>query len=158
MLKMESFQAYKLNAEQKVKIADHLLSTTYNLVKEPKLLISVVENLFLALDLIITGLLEYEKSLKAITSYSENFDSRMDIFRRKIMTKYGVGKDFMDFVLELKAYVDQHKRSSTEFSKKGKFVISDNDFNIKTLSVEDVRKRVTKTRHYIEELYKITKK
>lgn len=155
---MESFQAFKLNAEQKLKVADHLLSTTYSLVKEPKLLVSVIENLFQALDLTITGLLEFEKNFRNVKSYGESFESRLDIFRRKIMTKYDIGQDFTEFVLELKSTLDQHKKSITEFTKKDKFVISDNDYNLKTLTADDVRKRLQKTKHYVETLFSITQK
>jgi len=58
---MDSFQSYKSLAEQKLKVADHLLSTTYSIVKEPKLLVSVIENLYSALEYSISAVLEYEK-------------------------------------------------------------------------------------------------
>lgn len=157
-LKMESFQAYKLNAEQKLKVADHLLSTTYSIVKEPKLLISVIENLFQALDLTITGLLEFEKNFRSIGSIGESFESRIELFRRKIMSKYSISHEFIDFVTEIKSTLEQHKKSITEFTKKDKFVISDNEYNLKTLTEEDVKIRLQKAKQYINALFDITKK
>lgn len=155
---MEDFESLRLDAEQKLKIADHLLSTTYSLVKEPKLLVSVTENLFHALELTITGLLEYETHFKTLGNYGNTFEAKIDMFRRKIVPKYGISHEFMDFVIELKSTVDEHKKSSVEFAKKEKYIISDNDYNLRTLTADDVKKKVQKTKKYVEELFELTTK
>lgn len=151
---MESFQTLQSKALEKLKVADHLISTTYSLVKEPKLLVSVIENIFNALDLTMTALLEYEKNFKSIPTY-DNFDSKMDMFRRKIASKYSIGNDVIAFINDLKKTLDEHKKSAVEFTKKETFVISDNNYNLTTLKVEDVKKTLLKAKHYVEELFKI---
>jgi len=123
-------------------------------VKEPKLLVSVIENIFNALDLTMTALLEYEKNFKSIPTY-DNFDSKMDMFRRKIASKYSIGNDVIAFINDLKKTLDEHKKSAVEFTKKETFVISDNNYNLTTLKVEDVKKTLLKAKHYVEELFKI---
>ena len=149
----------KAKAEEKLKIADHLISTTYLLVKEPKLLISVIENIFNAFDLTLTALIEYEKELKSISSSQsyKNFDEKLELFRRKIVTKYGINTEILKFITEIKRTLDEHKKSNIEFTKKETFVISDNDYNIIKLEVEDVRKTLTKAKRYIDDLLKIMK-
>ena len=155
---MASYEILKTSADQKLKVADHLLSTTYSLVKEPKLLVSVIENLYQALDSAINAVLEYEKELKNIGVYTNSFEGRLEMFRRKVMPKHDLNHDLIDFLLELKSTLEEHKKSSVEFSRKEKFVITDNDYNLKTLSFDDVKKRLVQTKHYIDELFKITKK
>jgi len=154
---MESFQTLRTHALEKLKIADHLVGTTYSLVKEPKLLVSVIEHIYLAFELTITALLEYEKNFKAIPDYTENFDTRIEIFRRKIATKYTINNDVIDFIINIKKTLDEHKKASVEFTKKETFVISDNDYNITTLNVEEVKKTLTTAKHHIEDLLKIIK-
>jgi len=154
---MDSFQSLKAQADQKLKVADHLLSTTYSIVKEPKLLVSVIENMFHALDLSITAVLEYEKSLHNISSYGDSFESRIEIFRRKFMPRHGLNHDIIEFIVELKNTIEEHKKSSVEFAKKEKFVISDNDYNLRTLDLEDVKKRFVKSKKYVEELFALAK-
>jgi len=153
---MESFQKLQSQALEKLKVADHLVSTTYSLVKEPKLLVSVIENIFNALDLTMTALLEYEKNFKEIPEY-KTFNEKMDLFRRKIATKYGISNDVLSFIVELKKTLDEHKKSSVEFTKKETFVISDNNYNLTTLKIEDVKKTLLNAKHYVEELFKIIK-
>ncbi|MGV8171290.1 MAG: hypothetical protein ACP5OA_01180 [Candidatus Woesearchaeota archaeon] len=151
------FQTLKFQAVEKLKIADHLIDTTYSLVKEPKLLVSVIENISQALELTITALLEYEKSLKNIIKYDDAFQSKIEIFRRKIMTKYNISSDVLDFILDVRKTLDNHKKSTVEFTKKEKFVISDNDYNVTTLNIDDVKKTLSKAKHHVKELLKIMK-
>jgi hypothetical protein len=154
---MESFKTLRAQALEKLKVADHLISTTYSLVKEPKLLVSVIENIYQALDLTITALLEYEKNFKTIPSYGQTFDDKIDIFRRKVATKYDIGNDVTDFMTQLKKTLNEHKKASVEFTKKETFVISDNNYNITTLKIEDVKKTFAKAKHHVDELLKIIK-
>jgi len=151
------FQTLRNQALEKLKIADHLVGTTYSLVKEPKLLVSVIENIFNSLDLTVSALLEYEKNFKSIPSYNQTFESKMEVFRRKIVTRYGISEEITNFIFDVKKTLDEHKKSSVEFTKKETFVISDNDYNLTTLKIEDVKKTLTKAKHYVEELLKIIK-
>jgi hypothetical protein len=151
------FQTLRFQALEKLKVADHLVGMTYSLVKEPKLLVSVIENISQALELTVTALLEYERELKAIPKYDDTFNGKMEMFRRKIMTKHNISNDVLDFILDVRKTLDDHKKSTVEFTKKDKFVISDNDYNIITLKVDDVKKTLSKAKHYVEELLKIIK-
>jgi len=154
---MESFQILKSQAEEKLKIADHLISTTYSLVKEPKLLVSVIENIYQALDLAMNALLVYEKNFQSIPSYSNTFEERLEVFKRKIVTKHNISNDIVNFIIEVKHTLDEHKKSSVEFIRKEKFVISDNEYNLHTLSIDDVKKTFSKAKHYTDILFKIIK-
>jgi chemotaxis signal transduction protein len=81
----------------------------------------------------------------------------MELFRRKIVTKYAISNDVISFIVDIRKTLDEHKKSSVEFTKKETFVISDNNYNLTTLKVEDVKKTLTKAKHHIEELFKIIK-
>jgi len=151
------FQTLKYQAVEKLKVASHLVDTTYPLVKEPKLLVSVIENISQALELTITALLDYELSLKNIPKYDDTFDGKIEMFRRKVMTRHNIGNDVLDFILDMRKTLDHHKRSITEFTKKDKFVISDNDYHMTTLSIDDVKKTLSSAKRHVEELLKIIK-
>ncbi len=155
---MEDFAVLLREAEQKIKIADHLLSTTYPAVKEPKLLFSVIENIFRALDLTIVAVLTYEKHFKSLPEFGQTFEGCIEVFRRKIMPKYEVDREFLDFTLHIKELLDEHKRTATTFSKKQTFVIADEQFNIKTLTESEVKKDLIKARQLMEKVAAITKR
>ena len=153
---MDSLQNLKNQAMEKLGVADHLVSTTYSLVKEPKLLVSVIENIFAALDLTMTALIEYEKNFKAIPNY-DNFETKMELFKRKVATKYNISSDITEFIIDIKKTLDSHKKSNVEFSKKETFVITDNDYNLTTLNVDDVKKILLKAKNQIIELFNLIK-
>ena len=132
---MRSYEILRAQSEEKLKIADHLIGTTYPLVREPKLLVSVIENISQSLDLAMASLLDYEKSFIKIPSYSEDFESRLEVFRRKVATKYGIENDVLNFIVDLRRILDGHKKSSVEFTRKEKLVITDNNFNMETLAI-----------------------
>lgn len=149
------FQTLRFQALEKLKVADHLVGTTYPLVQEPKLLVSVVENISQAMELAVTALLEYEKGSKTISGYDPTFDGKMEIFRRKIMTRYGMDGKILDFITDVRETLDGHKKSRMEFTKKDKFVISDNDYNLKTLKIDDVKKMLSEAKRHVEGLFKM---
>ncbi|MGV8151305.1 MAG: hypothetical protein ACP5NV_06280 [Candidatus Woesearchaeota archaeon] len=146
----------KAQAENKLKIADHLLSTTFAVIKDPKLLISVIDSLYQAMDYAIDSVVEFEKNFKSLEYHG--WDSKMDIFRRKIVTKYGLDPKIVDFTIDLKSTLEGHRKSGMEFTKKEKFVISDNDYNLKTLTYEDVKKKYVQAKLYVAQIFKIIDK
>ncbi len=145
----------RAQAENKLKIADHLLSTTFAIVKDPKLLVSVIDALYQAMDIAITAILDFEKNFKTL-EFKEH--DKIEFFRRKIITKYGLDPKIVDFYADLKLTLESHRKSGVEFTKKEKFVISDNDYNLKTLTYEDVKKKYTSARSYVEQIFDIIKR
>ncbi len=154
---MRSYEILRAQSEEKLKIADHLIGTTYPLVREPKLLVSVIENISQSLDLAMASLLDYEKSFIKIPSYSEDFESRLEVFRRKVATKYGIENDVLNFIVDLRRILDGHKKSSVEFTRKEKLVITDNNFNMETLAIEDVKKKLLKAKAISNMMFSIIK-
>jgi hypothetical protein len=140
---MESLESHK-----SISVADHLLNTTYAVVKEPKLLISVIENLVLALEECVNTLLDYEGIY--LGTSEDDFDAKIEMFRQKVISKYDIDKEFIDFLKGLRQIISDHKESSVEFTKKDIFVISDNEFNIQTLNKDDVRIMLEKTKAYVD--------
>lgn len=150
-----SHNTIKAQAENKLKIADHLLSTTYTLVKDPKLLVSVIDALYNAMDMSINAILEFEKNFKNI-EYKDH--EKIEFFRRKIVTKYALDSEMVDFYTELKSTLETHRKSDVEFTKKEKFVISDKEYNLKTLTYDDVKKKYNSAKSYVSQIFKIIEK
>ena len=63
---MEQFQESRDNAKKKIQIADHMLGVTYPLVKDTKLLVVIMENIFLAYTNAMAAILYHERLFKRI--------------------------------------------------------------------------------------------
>lgn len=155
---MEKFQEYRENARKKLKVADHMMTMTYPLVKDNRLLIAVMENLFLALTNSMTSVLYYERLFKRIPPFHENFDSKFNMFRAKVAPRYKINQEYITMLGEIKDIIIQHKKSPVEFSRKDMFVIASNSYKLKTISVEHMKKYIAMSKQFLDEMEKIVSK
>src|SRR3989339_632809 len=133
---MEKFQELRDIAKKKLHLADHILTQTYPLIQDNKLLLAVVENIFLALTNAMGSILYYERLFKKIPPFHDNFDSKFNMFRSRVVDSYNIDKEQVKFIQEIKDMIVAHKKSPVEFTKKDKFVICSDDYNIKTITLE----------------------
>ena len=146
---MEKFAEHKQRAVQNVKVADHMLTMTYPLVKDPKLLLAVLENLFMATTNAMAAVLYYERAFKRVPPFQDTFESKYNLFKQKIVGRYQVDLKWVRFIAELKETVQDHKQATTEFPRKGRFVMADHDYRIKTLGEEDLKYYLQLTKDFV---------
>ena len=146
---MEKFQQLREESKKKLKIADHMLIMTYPLVQDTKLLLAVMQNIFLSLTYAMGSILHYERSFKTIPPFQDNFSSKFNMFRAKIVDKYKIDKDYVKFIEEVKDIIVQHKQSPVEFVRKDRFVICSDNYNMKTISIETMKEYLNKTKSFI---------
>jgi hypothetical protein len=139
-------------------VADHILSVTYPLVQDSKLLLAVVENICFAFDNAMTSVLAYERLFKRIPEVGEKFEIKFDIFRNKIAPKYSIKDEYLKAIVELREMIKEHKESPIEFSRKDKFIICSDSYKMRTLSKEEIKKYISKAKLFIEEVNHITSK
>lgn len=155
---MEKFAEYKQRAVQNVKVADHMLTMTYPLVKDPKLLLAVLENQFMATTNAMASILYYERLFKRVPPFHDTFESKYNLFKQKIVPAYQVDLKWVRFIAELKELVQDHKESTTEFPRKGKFILADNDYRIRTLGEEDLKYYLQLTKDFVNYVLQLVSK
>ncbi len=146
----ESALTYQKNAEQGINF-------TYPLVKENKVLLSVVNNLFLAGTNIMGSILHYELLYKRIPAFNDNFEAKYRLMRSRIMEKYHLDAQYLKLVRDLKEIIIAHHESPIEFSRGSKFVICNDNYELKEISLESLKDAMRKTKLFIDEVISITK-
>jgi hypothetical protein len=146
---MELFQEQLLKANKNLKIADHMFYVTYPLLKDYKLMPLILENIFLALTNALSALLNYELVFKRVPEFSDNFESKFNVFKEHCLERHSFDKDILNILVQVKELVLKHRKSPVEFYKNEKFVICSDDYKITTLSVEDIKKYIAKTKVFI---------
>ena len=149
---MEQYTEARVRALKKLQIADHMLTQTYPLVNDPKILVSVLENIFLALTNGMASLLHYELAQKNIPDFQDTFDAKYNLFKFKIVDKHNISKEHVTFIAEVKDLIVNHKKSPIEFSRKGTFVICSNTYSTHAINVNDLRKYIARSRAFLEEV------
>jgi len=148
---MEEFQRARDKAGEKLKLADHMLTQTYPLVKDPKLLLAVIENIFLALTSGIASILYYERTFKNIPPFVDNFENKFNLFKEKCVPKYNLRKEYIELISEIKEAVIAHRKSPIEFARKDNFVICSDNYKLKTITIEQIKKHIDLTKTFLKE-------
>ena len=144
------------NAQKRVKTADYMLTMTYETVKEPKLLLTVLNTAFLASKEAMDAALYYERHFKRIPPFNEDsFESKLDIFKRMLSQKYGMKLIDFEFIHYLKKVTKEHKKSAVEFGRKENFFIMDDDYKGETLNPKEVKEIILNAKLFIDRVYHI---
>ena len=85
---MEKFRSIVLEANKRLKLADHMLYVTYPLVKDHKLLIHILENIDKSLKCSIDAYLRYDRIYKRIKANPETFLEKINIFSKISSKRY----------------------------------------------------------------------
>lgn len=154
---MEQYEEAIQKSKKNIAVADHMTFVTYILLKDPKLLVLIMDNVFLALTYSMSALLYYERFYKSIPPFNDTFEPKFMLFKERIRN-YSIGKDYADLIREVKDVVVSHKKSPIEFIRKDRFVICSDNYRMKTISLDDIKKYVTKTKLFIQLVDNILKK
>ena len=149
---MAEFEGLLALSRQKIKQADHMLTVTYPLLKEPKLLLSSLDNIFLSVSLAMNAVLQFERSRKKIPVFGDSFANQLSIFATRVAPEHSISKNYVKFISHLKEFVDHHKKSSVEFKRNDAYVMADDDYDMKSLSAEVLKEQLAFAKMFISEM------
>ena len=132
---MEKFLEKLTEAEKIIKTTDHMVYTSFPMVKDKRLLLRVLSEIKSAITICITSILQYEYLYKRISLYKEP-RTNFRIFKEKCAQKYGITKEEIKLILELFELAEKHERSPMEFSRKGKIIILSENSDPKIFSLD----------------------
>ena len=156
---MEKFQAARTEARKHLHLADHMISMTYPMVRENRLLVAITENLFLGLTSTLAALLYYERTFKRIPPFHDTFDSKFHMFTEEVSRTYGLNENYNKLLLEIRAILLAHRESPAEFSKQDSFVIfTENYANRKTVSIDTLKEHLILSKQFLKDVERIIQK
>jgi hypothetical protein len=151
---MERYETLLEQAKNKFKSADYILHQTYPVIQEPKLLLTIAENLLGAVHLAISSLLQHERQYKRVPPVTESLIGQLPVFERCV-TRYKLEKKYVDIAKELHEIITAHQKSPVEFRRKDQFVICYEDYKIKTVTLEELKQHVDIARSLLEDVTKL---
>jgi hypothetical protein len=130
---------------------------TYPVIKDSKMLIGIIENIFLSLTSSLAALLYYERAQRRIPPFYDTFDSKFYVFREEVGKRHNLAK-YSKLLIEVRDLLIAHRESPVEFSKGGKFVIcSENYSGNKTVTIENVLQYLTEAKQFFNQVNGIIK-
>ena len=146
---MELYQIHYKKAADFFRAADHLIYVTMPVVQDVKIIVTVLGNINLALLHGMDAVLEYERYYKRVLPLATSFDMRFDVFKKRVVGRNGFSNQEAELIAEIKTLVDKRKGASMEFTRSGKFIICSEDYNMKTLSLEEIKKYLSTTKTFL---------
>src|SRR3989338_2103613 len=107
--------------------ADHLLYSTYPLIRDPKLFMLVAENLYLALIKAMELIIKYDMDYKRIPIIKDDFDHKFETFKEKVVRRYQFNPEICKVILELQNLIKAKNNSTMNFNRADKFIIYSNN-------------------------------
>ena len=154
---MEKFQELREVAKKKLQLADHILTMTYPIVNDGKLLLAVTENIFLALTNAIGSVLYYERLFKKVPPFHDNFSSKFNLFK-EYAEKEGIDREYLILIQNIKDIIVKHKKSPVEFVRNDQFVICNGSYRTHTISVNELKDYITKAKSFLRQTEDIVRK
>ncbi len=142
-------------AKKSLQIADHLTYMTFPLVRENRLLLKILDEIYLASVNTINAILQYEYIYKRIHLYKDAKDN----FRtfHAVAKRYSISQEELNKITELLALAESHKKSPLEFVKNNKIVIMSDNLRTDTLTLEKIKEFLTETKDFIRKVSQIIK-
>jgi hypothetical protein len=134
----------------KYKLADHMLTQTYPLLGDPKLLLATVENLHLAIQFGLKEFLGDAARRKEIPLVPESFEAQLELYRERVRARKL--PDHTEFLRELRSIIDEHRASPAEFARKDAFVLCGDDRRLRTVSTESIKKYLAQAKAFLTDL------
>lgn len=135
---MEKFLDSLESADRTLRTADHMTYITFPLIKDKRLLIKILSEIYSSVLNIINAILQYEYFYKRIVLYQDagmNFKT----FRERCAARFGISQENIGKVVNLFEVIEKHKQSPLEFVRKDKFVIMSDNAHTDTVTTENLK-------------------
>ena len=153
---MERYQEAKEKAIKYIRAADHTLTQTYPHIKDPKLLLAVLKNTYDSMDETMSAILQYHKFNKRIPAFHDSFATKIGVIQTlPVPEKGSISKEHLLFLRNLFDVVNSHQQSSMEFARKDAFVISSDNYNLKTITADSLKNYIKMAKSLITEMERI---
>ena len=141
-------------AQRYYNAAFHLRAVTFPLVKDHKLLLGVLHNVFNSIEQAISALLTYERQLQLVPSYYDDFQSKFNLFRYRCMRRNNIAPEFSVFILQLKELIELQKKTPMQFQRGNRLVLSDHNYQLKVISISEIYDFLEKNKPFLEAVNK----
>ncbi len=138
---IKEFLDFLIDAEKDWSAADHIVYVTIPVVKDDKLLIRALDDLYSCILKVVSTILRVEYLFKRV-SLSKDSKMNLRIFFEKCAVRYGLNTEDKKVIREIILLGKKHREASVEFSGKGKAFILDEDLGKHVLDIGILKRYV----------------
>lgn len=152
---MEHFRNLVKEANKAFETADHLAYMTYPLVNDKKILMLIAEHVHKALLKGMEAFLYYDSLYKRISIMPTSFENQFSIFKNYTTRRYKLPSDVVVLIREIDDLIKHREMAPMEFTRRENYIIASNNYKLKTVSIEKVKRYVKETKYFLERLNEV---
>jgi len=137
MESVENFQLSLEKAKKTLDAADRLIYMIYPIIKENRLFIKILEELYSSLIDLIKAILQYEYIYKRIKLYADA-ETNFETFT-ECASRYNIPREEISDVRKVFFLFEKHKRCPMEFVRKDNFVMLSDNLGIETINLNTLK-------------------
>jgi len=99
----------------------------------------IINNIYSSLKYGVEAILCYERQLRLISDYTDDFQSKFNLFRYKSVKRNKIPSEIINLFIDLKELINLHKISPIEFQRGNRYVIATKDYQLKVLSIKEIK-------------------
>ncbi len=147
---MPTFSGEFQAAVRHVHVADHMLTQTYPLIRDPKLFLAIIENTLLAFTHAMGAILEHERYHKRIPPFQDTFESKLTMLKLRVAERIKLDPELIATMVDVHALHKMRKECHTEFGKSGAFVLCmDEGYTLKKITSAMLKEHIAKAKKFI---------
>jgi len=140
-----------------LKIADHILTITYPIIKDKRLLMKSLDSIYESIVYMINAVLQYDYLWKRI-NLSKNASENFEIFLRKCARRYDLDSQDLQNIEEIILLAEKHKKAPIEFLRRDKVIILSDNLNTLPIDTEILKKQLNITKSILAKIASILSK
>lgn len=149
------YKESRTKAVQQYDAAWHLLNVTFPLTNDPHLLMGIIHNIFQSLEHAVDAIIAYEQQLKIIPSCENDFESKFNLFRLKVLHRNNLPPEISRLILDLRETIRLQKSCPTEFRRRDQLVLATKDFQMKTVNLAQIKTYLEQNKQFLKTIDQI---
>ena len=146
---MEKYHESLQNAIKNMRVADHMLYVTFPVIKDKRLLLKAVDQIYDSLIYAINSILQYEYVWKRI-QLTKDSKTNYETFITRCSKHYNITPDEVNDINTFISIVENHKKSPMEFMRKERVVIMTDSLKTSIIDSEKLKKYLNLSKKLIE--------
>ena len=135
-------------AIKNIRISDHMLYVTYPVIKDKRLLLKILDQVYDSVIGVINSILQYDYINKRI-NLTNNAKQNFETFINKCAKRYNITPEETDDITELITIIEGHRKSPMEFTRMDKIVIMSESLNTLIIDSNKLKKYLSLAKNLV---------
>jgi len=155
----ETPETYAESVEKAIKnirIADHMLYVTYPVIKDKRLLLKALDQIYDSIICIINAVLQYDYLFKRI-QICKDAQANFQTFLEKCARRYNITPEESLEITKIISLMNSHKKSPIEFQRKDRIIIMSDNLKTTSIDSENLKKCLTLAKSLVTKIRAVMK-